>query len=428
MMKRLPLVLGAVCIVLLAVSFLSPVQKLILAAGEMLKGSVLRRPEKWFFRIRFTLFVCAGVFAGLQLLIILIRRAWCPLFDVQEVFPLFMSDANLLAAIIAMAVSVFLTFLVKDRVGNMFFLLFQICFFATAYFMSCFCLLHNRYLKGKCRPAVQFVIVGVIIIWQVLNFIPSSAGSLWHASARMRFRYQMPLIIYLLFLSLVVLCACMVIRTASLRSKKIRLAASLVYTLILSSLFYVPNIFGDDPYHINAWEGSVFEVINLVPYSADRLSAFYGHYGIFYLFPMRFLHLFGIPYNIAIAAIQFLVAAIMFLAVIYVLNFFIKNDAVFFIFLIAIGSFFQFGGHAYFQQNPHRMVFGALVSACLLWIDRKGMLTRRRLVGLSLLGAASLLWNPETGLVCMFAISVWLFFSCSDFSEQHVLQKTVKPW
>ncbi|MBQ3800667.1 MAG: hypothetical protein II837_10260, partial [Treponema sp.] len=171
------------------------------------------------------------------------------------------------------------------------------------------------------------------------------------------------------------------------------------------------------------WEGSVFEVIQLIPYDSEHLTALYGHYGIFYLLPMRLLHLFGVPYNVAIAVLQFLVAAIMLLSAIYVLHRFIRNDAVFFLFLLATGSFFQFGGRAYFQQEPHRMVFGAMVSAFLLWADGKNPLARARLAGLGLLGAASILWNPETGLVCMLAISEWLFLSLSDFSEGWLTKK-----
>ncbi len=418
--RRLPVILSALCVVLLAVSFLPAVQDVFLAAGEMLKGSVLRRPEKWFSRIRAALLACAVCLTVLQLLIVLVRKAWCPLSAGQGAFSLFMSDANLLSVLIATSVSAGLTFILKGRVGNMFFLLLQTCLFAGSYFASCFCLMHNRYLKDKSRPAVQLAVAGAVVLWLLLNFIPSSAGSLWHSSARMRFRYQMPPAIYLLSVSLVTMAACMAVRAAPAKagwSRFFRPATSLAYTIILSSLFYVPNIFGDDPYHINGWEGSVFEVVNLIPYDAEHLTALYGHYGIFYLLPMRLLHLAGIPYNVAIAVMQFLVAAVMFLSVIYVLHRFIKNDAVFFIFLISIGSFFQFGGRAYFQQEPHRMVFGALVSACLLQADGKGLLTWGRLAGLSVLGAASLLWNPETGLVCMLAISAWIFLSRADFSR-----------
>lgn len=424
-LRWIPLFLSALCLVLLALSFLPSAQDAVTAVGGMLKGSGLRRPEKWFSRIRSALFASAACLAALQLLIILVRKAWEPLErDGLTCTDLFLSDANLLSVLLATAVSVLLTFVLKGRVGNMLFFVVQIFMFAASYFASCFCLTHNRHLRGRCSPAVQLAVAGAVVLWLVINFIPSSAGALWHSSARMRFRYRMPPVIYLAFLTLASLGFWLAIRAASSRAvpaktnwaRIFRPAVSIAYTFILSSLSYVPNIFGDDPYHINGWEGSVFEVLQLAPYDSGHLTSLYGHYGVFYLLPMRLLHLFGVPYNQAIAVLQFLVTAVMLLSAVYVLHRFIRNDAVFFLFLIALGSYVQFGGRAYFQEEPHRVFFGAVVSAVLFWADGKGPLTRACIAGLGLLGAASIFWNPETGIVCMVAISAWLFLTRADFS------------
>ena len=413
---RLPLILSALCLLLLALSFLPPAKDAVLAAGQTLKGSALRRPEKWFLLIRCALIACAACLAALQLLAALVRRAWCPLeTEGQTLTSLFLSDANLLSVLLAAAVSVCLTFALKGRTGNMLFLLVQAFTFAASYFASCFCLMHNRHLRGKCRPAVQLAVLGAVLLWIAANFYPGSMGFLWHSTARIRLRYQMHPAFYALFLTLVSAAVCAAVKASDAPglsgSRKFRLVTSLAYTCILSSLFFIPNIFYDDPYHINSWDASIFEVVRLAPYSADHFTAQYGHYGIIYLLPMRLLHLFGMPYNIAVASLQFLVAALMFLTVLYVMDQFIRNDAVFFLFLLALGVIFRFGHLAYFQQEPHRMVFGTVISAGLLLTERKGGLTRRRLAALCLLGAASVLWNAETGVVCLAAMSLYIFIS-----------------
>lgn len=461
-LKTLLLILAATCLLFLALSFLPPVKDAVLALGGMLKGAALRRPEKWFGLLRQRLLLAAVCLAALHLLLSLVQRNWSPMrMDGTDGLALFMSDANLLSVIIATAASVVLTLALKGRIGNMPFFAVQACTFACIYFASCACLLHNRQLQGKASAAVQFAVAGMLLAWLVANFIPSSQGALWQGTARIRFRYRMPLAVYLPCLTVTCAIACMAVQSSARLqpkgSRKVRLAAALVYSLILSSLFYVPNIFGDDPYHIQGWEGTVLEVMNFVPYDADHEVSMYGHYGMIYLLPMRLLLLLGLPCNVAVAALQFLVTALMFLSVMYVLDRLVQNDAAFYLFMLGAGSFLQFGTRAYFQQEPHRMFFGAVISAYLIAMELGGRsgepghkngqpesgqaehaLTERGqghgpkhkrgrwLLPLLALGAASLLWNTETGLVCMGGISLYLFMTFADCSGSLLSRRNLR--
>lgn len=427
-LRKFPLVLSVLCVILIILSFLPPAKDAIITAGEALKGSDLRRPDKWFSLLRSYLFACAVCLAVIQLLIILVQKAWTPLEPEKQTWTaLFMSDANLLSVLLAAAVSAGSAFPLKARLGNVTFFAVQIFIFAASYLLSCFCLFHNRHVQGKSSSSIQLVLAGAASLWITLNFSPIHQGSLWHSAARGLFRYRTPFAAYLiiLFLATAISTCCVTAFSKSQikGSRWIRITAAFAYAFLLASLFYIPNIFGDDFYHIHGWEGSVFEVLSLAPYSADHETALYGHYGLFYLLPMKLLHLAGIQYNVAMAAMQFLVGAIMFLSVMYVVDRLVKNDAAFFIFMLATGSVFQFHNWAYFQMMPHRMLFGAVISAALLAADKKGNLTQSWIRVLGLLGVASLLWNPETGLICMGAISVYLFLAKSDLKGNLLSKK-----
>ncbi len=429
--KKCLLFLGAACVICIALSFLPPVQEFIVHVGEYLKGSDIRRPEKWFSKIRSALCCATGMFAFVYLLGSLVQKNWIsPKLASSDAYSLFLSDANILSICIAAVVSIFLTLVLKNRIDNMKFFVVQIFFFALSYLLSSFCLFHNRHLQGGCHSFLQWALLCSIVLWLLWNFLPDSQGMSWHGTARIRFRYQMPIAIYAVLLALL---SMLMYRTVTVFSsspvnenKKLRVIFSFAYAFVLASLYYVPNIFGDDSYHIHAWEGTIYELLNFVPYDAEYDTALYGHYGLFYLFPMRLLHLVGVPYNVALASLQFLVGAIAFLSVFYVLSRFIRNDAVFYLFMFSTGSFFQYGLRSYFQQDPHRFFWGAVISACLVFFEKDKFLSSRRFIVLCLLGVASFLWNTETGIVCMGGISVYLFIALSDFSDGYLTRRNIR--
>lgn len=210
--------------------------------------------------------------------------------------------------------------------------------------------------------------------------------------------------------------------------KKIRLTASLLFTFGTSVTFYAPNIFQDiqgGTYHSHAYTNSIINVCWMVPYGED-MECLYGHYGILFMPFLRALHKFlHLDYLTGIFALSAVVGGISILLYLYILNYFAKDDLIFYLGMLAIGEeyFMNLQGGVYLQVHPHRMIFPMLVLFLVLQEYRK----RKKYSFLAICALTlSFVWSTEVGIVTMvsFAFYRWVLavMDGTDFSLRKALR------
>lgn len=198
---------------------------------------------------------------------------------------------------------------------------------------------------------------------------------------------------------------------------KIGILIKHVFALILSilggSFAYAPNPYKNEiwgVYHTHAYTNSIVHVANLEPYD-DVMKSIYGHYAMIY-FP--FVRLLGDNY-MAIAITIALFTAIMYFCAFYVLIHIIRDDLLSIVSMIAVlgTSVNFFGKGEYFQIMPHRCLFPMLVLAFCVWHTRHRDIKYVFKIGNIMLGIFSILFNLETGLVCVVVLCIASFFDKS---------------
>ena len=191
--------------------------------------------------------------------------------------------------------------------------------------------------------------------------------------------------------------------------KRIRAFVTLLFTIGTSIQFYAPNIFQDiqgGTYHSHAYTNSIINVCWLIPYS-HNLESLYGHYAILYMPILKLLHkFFHIDYLTGIFAVTAIIAGISILLFAYVLDYFAKNDLIFYLGLFAIGEeyFMLMQGGVYMQVHPHRMIFPILLVALALWEYRKQK--KYNILAVILL-TLSFVWSTEVGIVTMLSFALY---------------------
>ena len=262
-----------------------------------------------------------------------------------------------------------------------------------------------------------------IKIWSIL---PAAALSIWmvlfyvnelkaeHSLEGYVIRHDFPFLLWIT-LMLVGTAICLFImrkdsseKTLKIR-KRIRAFVTLLFTIGTSIQFYAPNIFQDiqgGTYHSHAYTNSIINVCWLIPYN-HNLESLYGHYAILYMPILKLLHkFFHIDYLTAIFAVTAVIAGISILLFAYVLNYFAKNDLIFYLGLFAIGEeyFMLMQGGVYMQVHPHRMIFPILLVALALWEYRTQK--KHNILAVILL-TLSFVWSTEVGIVTMLSFALY---------------------
>lgn len=306
-----------------------------------------------------------------------------------------------------------------------FFVIF--CFAFCFCFLISFCLFDNiRFFKRYCPIWIEGLFVASIFVWLGLNYLEERNERIGY-NPQMLFRYRIPFFIFLLVVLFLFLVFVFLIRiTEKITCKNyhiFRFVVVMIVSILYASTVYAPNVFGSsyELWHAHAYDNSIYDIFRLVPYSEVEKSI-YGHYAIFFLFPGKLLHLFGVPYNIVVALLIACSAFIMYFSVLYVINKLVKNHIVFFFFVLALSECrFQFGQGIYWQMSPHRLMFPCLIVALVMfWKSRnqKNNICSRHLFSseksfvsvLFVLESFSLIWNTETGIVCIIASELFLVF------------------
>ncbi len=191
--------------------------------------------------------------------------------------------------------------------------------------------------------------------------------------------------------------------------KKIRIVAALLFTAAVSAQFYAPNIFKDvqgETYHSHAYTNSIINACWLIPYSED-MESLYGHYGILYMPVLKSLHkCFHVDYLTGIFIVSAVIAGISILLFIYILDYFAKNDLIFYLGMFAVGEeyFMLMQGGVYLQVHPHRMIFPSMLAAFALWESKTNK--KHNILAVCML-TLSFVWSTEVGIVTMLSFAAY---------------------
>lgn len=194
--------------------------------------------------------------------------------------------------------------------------------------------------------------------------------------------------------------------------KTMRAVIALLFTVATSVQFYAPNIFQDiqgGTYHSHAYTNSIINACWLIPYSKN-MESLYGHYAILYMPILKLLHrFFHIDYLTGIFIVSAVLAGISILLFIYILDYFAKDDLIFYLAMFAIGEeyFMLMQGGVFLQVHPHRMIFPIALAALALWEHK----TQKKHSLLAIcLTTLSFVWSTEVGIVTMlsFALFRWI--------------------
>ncbi len=176
-----------------------------------------------------------------------------------------------------------------------------------------------------------------------------------------------------------------------------------VLAILLGLMTFAPNPFldaGGTLYHIHAYDNSIINIINGIPYDEYNISI-YGHYG---LLIAPFSKLIGGNYY-SITLIISIISIITFWCVFFICDYFIETDIVFLGTIFAVGGIVTllYQGGQYYQVLPHRIVFPVLT---LVYIIKINNYTKKHYLFEFILGTLAVLWNLETGIFCLIVIGI----------------------
>lgn len=223
-------------------------------------------------------------------------------------------------------------------------------------------------------------------------------------------RHSIPSIIYWLilisFTGIVLVCA----GSNKLQNIRFRCMFSAFVAAIQGWFMYAPNFFRDTSgglYHMDAYTNSIINSLSLMPHEQYSMSI-YGHYGIFYILPVKMLHKCGLNYWESVTIAIALLGTAVFMLEYWILSQIIENDIIFFVAVLANAIVsVQIYENQFYQMLPHRYVFQALIIGGALVTFRKPNKKLIKLIMWILAGVA-IVWNTETGLV---GAIVWMFAS-----------------
>lgn len=256
----------------------------------------------------------------------------------------------------------------------------------------------------------------LLVLWMILFYVNETVAEHPLDSAVLIRRY-FPFPLWMVLMTVGVIISLFVLRkepeklSLKLR-KKVRVVISVLFTAGVSVQFYAPNIFQDiqgGTYHSHAYTNSIINACWLTPYS-ENMESLYGHYAILYMPILKFLHkCFHIDYLTGIFAVSAVLGGISILLFLYILDYFAKNDLVFYLGMLAIGEeyFMVLQGGVYLQVHPHRMIFPVVLAVLALQEYKKEK--RYNILAIIFITLA-FVWSTEVGIVIMlsFALYRWV--------------------
>lgn len=176
----------------------------------------------------------------------------------------------------------------------------------------------------------------------------------------------------------------------------IRYPVYLAASAVAGGSLYCANFMASDKMHGSAYYTSIYNALMDAPFDYSNQSI-YGHYAILLKYPIKLLGGSYTAYNIVISAVGFLSVLLLAMA----LDMCIKNHFISMIGIWAVPVMFLYYPQNHWQMFPHRILFACVfLYLCVLYFYKfiKGM----NFIGYFVCSLA-LLWNVETGVVCLGA-------------------------
>lgn len=291
------------------------------------------------------------------------------------------------------------------------------------------CLFFHKYIEmqGSHEKFVIWLQKSIplcFLLWLCLNFLTETIGDYAVQASRV-FRHNTNWRIYLPLLLIVFGMVLYLLRELKSDSKGFRFLFSAFWTLVSGARFYDYNILLDTHgsiWHSHAYMNSILNAVQGIPYSLE-VNSIYGHYGLMYAVPMKILHRMGLNYLQALCLVNVITAVIVFACFFLCLHYFVRSDVLFVVLSIASFEFYYAicDRGVYLQGHPLRNVFPLLLLTVILYVRNKKM----RSVCLFLISAASVLWNTETGIVCVLAAALFQILEYTDELEGNFRMKAV---
>lgn len=264
--------------------------------------------------------------------------------------------------------------------------------------------------RFRASPNIQHIFVALPVIlvlgglvqWLCVNL----AKEFPYGAHAMLPVYLVPKSLTVLFLILGAAC---VVYIAAGKKDLPSVCLWMIYALCL--VFYFDamnsiNVYKADFYHKIAVFESIYNVCDFVPYTRTT-SGIYGHYGLFFLLPMRMAH--GSLYMLG--ALMGLCGCITEAAVLYVCHTFLQNNI---LRAVAACSSVFFAGVCvtaiYWQVWPLRVLFPMVMCAyvCFLVKHKQNTWCSKWMWLGYLLAGTAIIWNTESGVFCVIAVSVYI--------------------
>lgn len=313
----------------------------------------------------------------------------------------------------------------QGKCSNLFLYIFSVFIFICIFIFSELILWRSMYLRNIGYKVLQSQIAGMLFIclggvWLYKSYIIETKGAVNYPGQYLR--HRMPQSLYFIFLTAAVLAMiCIIYKNHLIRnmekrfsSKGLRIIISGSIALAQAVFLYSPNFIKDTwgIYHIDAYTNSIINALRFEPYSIENISI-YGHYGVFYILPVKVLCAFGLNEWEAITVSIVFFGLIAFILQNWMIHKMVQNDGIFILSSLALAvPSFQFFPGQYYQLYPHRILFpGIILAGCIFSYEHHNNKKISRLMWI--VSTLAILWNFETGIV---AALVWVICSLYIFT------------
>lgn len=179
----------------------------------------------------------------------------------------------------------------------------------------------------------------------------------------------------------------------------VRFPIYLAASLVGGASMYCTNFLQEDILHGNAYFSSVYTALMGAPFDYANQSI-YGHYAIFLKYPIKLLGGDYRAYNIVIS----LVGALSIFMVALALDMCVGNHFISMIGTWTLPMMYLYYPKNHWQMFPHRVLFACItLYAIARYFHKKERWLK--FIGYGL-GAIAVLWNAETGIICLIVWAV----------------------
>ena len=275
-------------------------------------------------------------------------------------------------------------------------------YFFCLIFIVCYKFCNYSETVEKHLIILRFLACVCCSVWLIFAFFLEP--KIYPGNAAEFLRHNIPFVFYAI---LILLIAYFYIKFAKIKNFFPKVIWGIFYIVLAGVIFgllYQPAIFNDGYntiFHIHAYTNSIVNVLHGAPYSGENCSI-YGHYALFFVFPVKLLTLFGISELKAFIALIAIIGCLTYFMIFYCIRKLVKNDFIYGMSIVAsIWPMVQIQTYGqYYQMLPHRFFFPAMVLFMLILEEMEGKFIKYKNTLNWIIVCLAILWNFETGIVC----------------------------